>query len=115
MEQHKKCMSEIFKGIHVIIESCNKGGLYMKAIIQKIYGGPEMLEVVEVPKPTIDEKSVLIEVHIANIASGDMRVNTLDVPFGLKTIMKLVMGWKGPRKTTKTDDCLLVFSHCNLV
>jgi NADPH:quinone reductase-like Zn-dependent oxidoreductase len=70
----------------------------MKAIIQKKYGGPEMLVVAEVERPKHDDKSVVIEVCVANIASGDMRVNTLDVPFGLKTIMRLVMGWNGPRK-----------------
>jgi NADPH:quinone reductase-like Zn-dependent oxidoreductase len=70
----------------------------MKAIIQKKYGGPEMLGVAEVERPKHDDKSVVIEVCVANIASGDMRVNTLDVPFGLKTIMRLVMGWNGPRK-----------------
>jgi len=70
----------------------------MNAIIQKSYGGPETLELSNVEKPTVKDSSVLIEVEIANIASGDMRVNTLDAPFGLKTIMRLVFGWNGPRR-----------------
>lgn len=70
----------------------------MKAIIQKRYGGPKTLELCDVKKPVLNEQSLLVEVEIANIASGDMRVNTLDVPFGVKTIMRLVFGWKGPRR-----------------
>ncbi|MBN2605343.1 MAG: NAD(P)-dependent alcohol dehydrogenase [Bacilli bacterium] len=70
----------------------------MKAIIQKTYGGPELLEMVETPVPSLHEKSILIEIYVSNIASGDMRVNTLDVPFGLKTIFRLMFGWKGPKK-----------------
>lgn len=69
----------------------------MRAIIQKKYGGVETLKITETTKPLIKEKEVLIQIHVANIASGDMRINTLDVPFGLKTIMRLFFGWNSPR------------------
>ena len=69
----------------------------MKAVIQNRYGDASTLELVEVNKPTPNENELLIEVFTANIASGDMRINTLEVPFGLKTIMRLVFGFKGPR------------------
>lgn len=70
----------------------------MKVIIQNKYGGPEVLELVELPKPTINDKEVLVEIHVTNIASGDRRINTLDVPGILKPIMRLVFGWNRPRK-----------------
>jgi len=69
----------------------------MKAIIQNKYGLSNTLELVDVEKPRIKDGEVMIEVHSANIASGDMRINTLDVPFGLKTIMRLIFGWNAPR------------------
>lgn len=69
----------------------------MKAIIQKRYGGPDTLELVKMDQPKLKSSEVLIKIHSTNIASGDMRVNTLSIPFGLKTIMRLVFGWNGPR------------------
>ena len=70
----------------------------MKAIIQNHYGDASTLKLTNVDKPTLKDNEVLIEIHTANIASGDMRINTLDVPFGLKTIFKLIFGFKGPRQ-----------------
>ncbi len=70
----------------------------MKAIIQSRYGGVDTLSIKEVGKPTIKENEILVEAHSANIASGDMRINTLDVPVFLKPIMRLIFGFKGPRR-----------------
>ena len=56
----------------------------MKAVVQYKYGGTETLHLEDVSKPTIKDNEILIEVYAANIASGDMRINTLDVPFLLK-------------------------------
>lgn len=73
----------------------------MKAIIQNTYGGPDTLHLVEVEKPTVIEKELLIQIKATNIASGDMRVNTLDVPTLLKPLMRLIFGWKGPRNKVR--------------
>jgi NADPH:quinone reductase-like Zn-dependent oxidoreductase len=73
----------------------------MRAVVQKRYGGPEQLELVEVPTPTISDRDILVKIHATNIASGDMRVNTLDVPIFLKPIMRLVFGWNGPRHSIR--------------
>ncbi len=70
----------------------------MKAIIQSKYGDASNLMMTKVEKPTPNENEVLIEMNTVNIASGDMKVNTLDIPFGLKTIMKIMFGFKGPRR-----------------
>jgi len=50
----------------------------MKAITQNIYGGVDRLQLVEIEKPHIKKKQVLVEIYTTNIASGDMRVNTED-------------------------------------
>ena len=73
----------------------------MKAVVQYRYGGAEKLHLKEVERPTIKENEILIEVYAANIASGDMRINTNDVPFLLKPVMRLIFGIKGPRKSVR--------------
>jgi NADPH:quinone reductase-like Zn-dependent oxidoreductase len=73
----------------------------MKAIVQYQYGSSDHLYLEDVVKPKIGENEVLIEVYAANVSSGDMRINTLDVPFGLKWIMRLVFGWKRPRQVIR--------------
>lgn len=73
----------------------------MKAIIQHKYGGVDQLELVEIDQPAINDDQVLIETKAVNIASGDMRVNTLDVPGFLKPLMRIIFGWKGPRSKVR--------------
>jgi len=73
----------------------------MKAVVQYKYGGPETLQLEEVSKPIMKDNEILIQVYAANIASGDMRINTLDVPSVLKPILRLVFGLKGPRKKVR--------------
>lgn len=73
----------------------------MKAIVQHRYGGVDTLELTDVPKPNIKDHEILVEVKSANIASGDMRVNTLDIPKILLPIFKLIFGFKGPRQKVR--------------
>ncbi len=73
----------------------------MKAVVQYKYGGTEKLHLEEVSKPIIKDNEMLIEVYVANIASGDMRINTLDVPFILKPLLRIIFGIKGPRKSVR--------------
>lgn len=69
----------------------------MKAVIQRRYGGPENMELVDVPKPSINQNQLLIQIHATNVSSGDMRINTFQMPFVFKPIMALLFGFKGPR------------------
>lgn len=67
----------------------------MKAIIQKEYGGVDKLTLEEVEKPLISKNQILVEVHTANVSTGDMRVNTLDIPLPLIPIFKIIFGFRG--------------------
>ena len=40
---------------------------------------------------------MLIKLYAANVSSGDMRLNTLDIPLLLIPLVKLIFGFKGPR------------------
>ena len=70
----------------------------MKAIIQTHYGDENTLESVEVSAPIISKPNqFLVKVAYANISSGDKNINTLDQPFMIRLILKLLFGWKGPK------------------
>ncbi len=73
----------------------------MKAIIQNEYGGVNKLTLKEVEQPIISKDQILVKVYAANVSSGDMRLNTLDVPLLLIPVVKLIFGFKGPRNQTR--------------
>ncbi|MHA1516915.1 MAG: NAD(P)-dependent alcohol dehydrogenase [Candidatus Heimdallarchaeaceae archaeon] len=70
----------------------------MKAIITTKYGPPEVLELKEVDKPTPKENQVLIKIHATSVRSGDVRTRGLDVPGLYKPMMRIIIGFRGPRK-----------------
>jgi NADPH:quinone reductase-like Zn-dependent oxidoreductase len=70
----------------------------MKSIIQNAYGNEKTLELVHLPKPKVTHpKDVLIQVHVANISSGDKNINTLALNPFLKFMVQLVFGFGKPR------------------
>ena len=58
----------------------------------------------EVEQPIISKNQILVKVFAANVSSGDMRLNTLDVPLLLIPIVKLIFGFKDfPQKDGRTS------------
>lgn len=70
----------------------------MKAYVCRRYGGPEVLDIEDVPKPTPKDKEVLVKIHATTVTSGDWRVRTLNVPRGLGLIARLAIGITRPRQ-----------------
>jgi len=70
----------------------------MKAIVYSRYGGPEVLEVREVPKPVPREDEVLIRIRATTVTSGDWRARSLDAPAGFGLMSRLFFGITGPRQ-----------------
>jgi NADPH:quinone reductase-like Zn-dependent oxidoreductase len=71
----------------------------MKAIIQTTYGDETTLRIDDVSKPIITKPNhILIQVKVANISSGDKNINTIPFGFPLNVILRLIFGWKGPRR-----------------
>lgn len=71
----------------------------MKAIICKKYGAPEVLELVDLPKPMSKSNEVLVKIVASAVNSGDVRVRALKVDgFLLRLLMRLVLGFTKPRK-----------------
>ncbi|MEM8859688.1 MAG: alcohol dehydrogenase catalytic domain-containing protein, partial [Chloroflexota bacterium] len=64
----------------------------MKAIVQDVYGSPDVMSLKEVEKPTIEEDGVLVKVHAAS-------ANPLDWHFmrGEPYFMRMVSGLIRPK------------------
>ncbi|MEX6699356.1 NAD(P)-dependent alcohol dehydrogenase [Peribacillus frigoritolerans] len=70
----------------------------MKAMVCTKYGSPDVLELKEVVKPTPKENEILVKVHAATVASGDIRVRSFNSPFLLWLPMRIFLGLRKPRK-----------------
>ncbi|MDQ0882419.1 NADPH:quinone reductase-like Zn-dependent oxidoreductase [Peribacillus sp. V2I11] len=71
----------------------------MKAMVCTKYGSPDVLELKEVAKPTPKDNEILVKVHAATVASGDIRVRSFKSPFLLWLPMRIFLGLRKPRKT----------------
>ncbi len=70
----------------------------MKACVCRRYGGPEVLDLTDVQKPTPKDKEVLVKILATTVTSGDWRVRTLNVPKGLGLVARLALGITRPRQ-----------------
>jgi NADPH:quinone reductase-like Zn-dependent oxidoreductase len=70
----------------------------MKAFIYRRYGGPDVLELADMPKPIPKANELLVKIHATTVTSGDWRARTLEVPKGLGPMARLVFGITRPRQ-----------------
>ena len=71
----------------------------MKAMVCTKYGSPDVLELKEVAKPSPKDNEILVKVHAATVASGDIRVRSFKSPFLLWLPMRIFLGLRKPRKS----------------
>jgi NADPH:quinone reductase-like Zn-dependent oxidoreductase len=57
-----------------------------------------VLQLQELTTPTPKPNELLIKLHNTTVTSGDCRVRGLNVPCGFKPIMRLALGFNGPRQ-----------------
>jgi NADPH:quinone reductase-like Zn-dependent oxidoreductase len=70
----------------------------MKVAAYERYGPPDVVQLIEVEKPTPKVGEVLIRVRATTVSSGDWRVRSLDVPAGFKLLSRLFLGYSKPRQ-----------------
>jgi len=70
----------------------------MKAIVCTKYGPPDVLQLKEVEKPTPKDNEILVKIYAASVTMGDCELRSLKFSGLLKFLMRLGVGFKGPRK-----------------
>ncbi len=68
------------------------------------YGGPDVLNFVELPTPTPKANEVLIRIVATTVSAGDWRARSLTMPAGLGLVGRLVFGITRPRKPVLGTD-----------
>lgn len=69
----------------------------MKAIVASKFGGPEVLQLREVDKPTPKGNEILIRVHATTVSAGDLRMRSLNVPPLLWLPARMTLGFTKPK------------------
>ncbi len=74
--------------------------IYMKAVIARKYGGPEVLQISTSEKPVPRSKEILIKISYATVSTGTVLLRRGKVPDSpvLTILMRLIFGIAGPRQ-----------------
>ena len=65
----------------------------MRAVTQPAYGTPEVLEIKDIPVPTLEPHQILIEVHSSSVNAAEWHLTT-----GLPLLVRPTMGFRAPKK-----------------
>lgn len=70
----------------------------MKAIVASKYGGPEVLQLKEVEKPTPKNNEILVKVRATTVTAGDFRMRSFTVPPMLWLPARIALGITKPKQ-----------------
>lgn len=70
----------------------------MRAAVVDVYGPPEVVRIVEVPRPVPRAHEVLVQVTAADVTSGDARIRAARFPAGFDLLARLAFGLRRPRR-----------------
>jgi NADPH:quinone reductase-like Zn-dependent oxidoreductase len=70
----------------------------MKAIVCDKYGPPEVLRLAECRRPVAKDDEVLVRIYATSVTNSDLFIRGSDVPLQFMIPMRIMMGFRGPRK-----------------
>lgn len=70
----------------------------MQAVVYTRYGAPDVLQLVDIPKPAPRDNEILIRVHATSVTIGDVRMRSFTVPRGQWLFARLYLGVLKPRR-----------------
>jgi NADPH:quinone reductase-like Zn-dependent oxidoreductase len=70
----------------------------MKAIVATKYGGPDVLQLKDVEKPTPKDNEILVKVHATTVTAGDHRMRSFDVPPLFWLPARITLGFTKPKQ-----------------
>lgn len=70
----------------------------MRAAVVRQYGGPEVVEVAQVPDPTPGTHEVIVRVDAAAVTSADARIRGATFPPGFAPFARAIFGLTRPRR-----------------
>lgn len=70
----------------------------MRAAVYRSYGGPEVVQIQNLPQPEPGPSEVLIRIHFSTVSSADARARSLNLPKGFGLFGRPVFGIFAPRK-----------------
>ncbi len=70
----------------------------MKAMVASKYGGPEVLQLKEIEKPTPKDNEILIKVYATTVTAGDFRMRSFTVPPLFWLPARIALGFTKPKQ-----------------
>jgi NADPH:quinone reductase-like Zn-dependent oxidoreductase len=73
----------------------------VKAVVYRAYGGPEVLQLVDLPMPAPKGNEVLVKVHATTVTIGDtiMRSLRIPVPGWQRLAARIYLGLRAPKRS----------------
>lgn len=73
------------------------GTARMRAAVARRFGGPEVVRIESVPRPTARRGELVIRVHASTVSAADHRMRARDLPRGMWFMVPLALGVVRPR------------------
>src|SRR3954470_8691139 len=73
------------------------GATTMRAAVADRFGPPEVVRLVEVPRPTPAPGEVLVRVRTTTVTVADHRLRSRDLPRGMGLAGGAYLGWRRPK------------------
>jgi NADPH:quinone reductase-like Zn-dependent oxidoreductase len=77
----------------------------MRAAVVASYGPPNVVTLCDLKRPAPGPRDVLIRVVASTVSSGDARLRARRVPAGMGLLLRLAVGWNGPRNPILGTEC----------